>query len=279
MTFTSTRFLLYSVILHAAIAGLLFVNVDITPTKIKPQEIPNIVKATAVDNKQVEAELNRLKEIERKKQEDMERKLNEIKKKADESERKRRNEEKRLADLKKKKFQEEKKRQEEEKKLAEVKKQKEELERQRKIEEEKKQKAEQERKRLEEQKRKAEEERKRKEAEEALRKQIEAEQQAQKAAQEKQDLSIIQQYGLRIQSAIAQNFNTAGLQPGLSCVFRIRMIPGGEIIEARIVKSSGNAIFDRRAEVAVNKASPLPVPDNPRIFEKMREINLTFTPN
>ena len=56
------------------------------------------------------------------------------------------------------------------------------------------------------------------------------------------------------------------------------MIPGGEVVEARITRSSGNSVFDRRAETAMSKASPLPVPDNPRIFAKMREINLVFAP-
>jgi colicin import membrane protein len=57
------------------------------------------------------------------------------------------------------------------------------------------------------------------------------------------------------------------------------MIPGGDVADARVIKSSGNSVFDSRAEIALKRASPLPVPDNPRIFAKMREIRLTFAPN
>jgi colicin import membrane protein len=56
------------------------------------------------------------------------------------------------------------------------------------------------------------------------------------------------------------------------------MVPGGDVVLAQVVTSSGNSIFDRRAEIAVKKASPLPVPDDSRVFEMMRDINLTFQP-
>jgi colicin import membrane protein len=56
------------------------------------------------------------------------------------------------------------------------------------------------------------------------------------------------------------------------------MLPGGEVADVRIVQSSGNEIFDRQAEAAVKKASPLPVPADPRLFEKVREINFIFAP-
>jgi len=58
----------------------------------------------------------------------------------------------------------------------------------------------------------------------------------------------------------------------------IRMIPGGDVAEATIVKSSGNALFDRRAESAVYAASPLPAPDENRLFIQMRDIKIEFEP-
>jgi colicin import membrane protein len=56
------------------------------------------------------------------------------------------------------------------------------------------------------------------------------------------------------------------------------MIEGGKVVEATIAKSSGNALFDQRAENAVYLASPLPVPEEIRVFEKMRSIRFTFEP-
>ena len=53
---------------------------------------------------------------------------------------------------------------------------------------------------------------------------------------------------------------------------------GGEVVEARVVHSSGNPVFDRQAETAVRKAAPLPVPDEPRLMQQMREFNFVFEP-
>ena len=294
------RYIMYSLLLHVVAGGLLVFSLDYTPANtIKPMASPQIVKAVAVDNKQVEKELQRLKDIENdklKKQKELERKLKELEQKKVQIEKQRKAEEKKLADAKKKKAREEANRKEEQKKIARLKKEQDELEKkkqkaeeERKEAERKRREAEEERRRLEkeaaERKRKEEAERKRKEEEkrrqeEQKRREAELaeEQRLLEAEQARQDQSIINQYGLRIRNAIEQSFNTSGLPPGLSCVLQIRMIPGGDVVEARVVKTSGNNIFDRRAETAVNKASPLPVPDNPRQFEKMRELRLTFAP-
>ena len=45
-----------------------------------------------------------------------------------------------------------------------------------------------------------------------------------------------------------------------------------------VQKSSGNEVFDRHAENAVRKSAPLPVPDEPQIFKKMRRISFVFDP-
>jgi colicin import membrane protein len=60
----------------------------------------------------------------------------------------------------------------------------------------------------------------------------------------------------------------------------VRLVPGGEVIDVSIAKSSGDDIFDRRAVNAAQKASPLPIPDDRATFERLglREINMTFKP-
>jgi colicin import membrane protein len=266
--FLTFRSFLLSVVLHALAAALLVMSFDFTPkVAATPAVQVNIVEAVKVDAKQVEAEVERLREADRKKEDErkkLEKQVADMQKKAKDAEKQRKVEEEKLADLQKKKEKEQKEREVEEKKLAETKKQQEELDRKRKLEEEKK--------------RKEEEERKRK-AEEAQRKQqMEAEQRALEAEQLRQDQALLAQYIARINSAIIQNFNLTGLPPGLSCVLRIRMVPGGEVVAVQVATSSGNAVFDQRASDAVTKASPLPVPDDPRLFEKMRDIRLTFKP-
>ena len=282
----SSRHILYSLLLHLAAAGLLIVSFDIAPRPIAmPPPSADVVSAVTVDSKQVDAELNRLKDQEKRKREQELKRLKNLQNKARQAEKQRKTEEQRLAAVQKKKQEEEKQRVQEQQRLAELKKQQAEAEQQRKAEEEKKRMAEAERKRAEEEakrlaeaKRKAEEEKKRKADEEALQKQLAEEQAQRDAAQAQQDQKTIALYGERIKRAIRQEFNTVGLPEGLSCVFMIRMIPGGQVVESHIVKSSGNDVFDRRAETALSKAVPLPAPDDPRVFEKMREIRIEFAP-
>jgi colicin import membrane protein len=47
---------------------------------------------------------------------------------------------------------------------------------------------------------------------------------------------------------------------------------------AVVVRGSGNAAFDRSVENAVHKASPLPLPPDPTLFEHYREIEFLFNP-
>lgn len=266
----------FSVLVHVLAFGLLLFSLDLTQPiePIMPQG--EIVEAVTVDTKQVEQELAKLKQDDQRKQneelrrqQDMQRKAEELQKKSAEAEQRRKEEEIRLADIKKKQEIEEKKRREEEQKLADAKKQQEELRKQQELE----------KKRKQEELAKAEADRKKKEAEEALKKQLAAEQAAMQAAQDKADMNVINQYVARIAAAVQGQFNMVGLPPDLSCTIYIRMIAGGEVVETRIVKSSGNPVFDSRAENAVRSASPLPVSDDARIFAKMRELNFIFDPN
>jgi colicin import membrane protein len=64
----------------------------------------------------------------------------------------------------------------------------------------------------------------------------------------------------------------------LSAILLIRLAPGGMVLDVKLVKSSGDPALDRSAIAAVYKASPLPVPTEPELFDKMREISLTVQP-
>ncbi|HWP01259.1 MAG TPA: cell envelope integrity protein TolA, partial [Methylococcus sp.] len=66
---------------------------------------------------------------------------------------------------------------------------------------------------------------------------------------------------------------------GLSCKIRVRTIPGGTVVEAHVLQSSGDTAFDRSAEAAVRKASPLPLPPDPKVAEKLRSFTLNFDPS
>jgi colicin import membrane protein len=59
-------------------------------------------------------------------------------------------------------------------------------------------------------------------------------------------------------------------------IFHIVQIPSGDVIDVKLVKSSGNQLYDDAVERAIRRASPLPKPDQPEHF--LRELNLRFKP-
>lgn len=59
-------------------------------------------------------------------------------------------------------------------------------------------------------------------------------------------------------------------------LFLVTQLPTGEVLQARLVISSGHAGYDDAVLRAILKSSPLPKPDSPGLFE--RELKLTFRP-
>lgn len=58
-------------------------------------------------------------------------------------------------------------------------------------------------------------------------------------------------------------------------VVRIRVLPGGEVLDITVVKRSSNPAYDTAIERAIRSASPLPVPPaNHELFPQFRELNL-----
>jgi colicin import membrane protein len=84
-------------------------------------------------------------------------------------------------------------------------------------------------------------------------------------------------YIFAIQRKIEQNWiRPASAVPGLECVINVRQVPGGEVIGATIESCNGDAAVQRSIEAAVFKASPLPEPDNPTLFD--RNLRIIFKP-
>ena len=139
---------------------------------------------------------------------------------------------------------------------------------------------EQARREAEEQARREAEEQARREAEEQARR--EAEEQAQREAEE-QAARMAEARGT-FDAAIRQRVTRAwerppGVPEGLSAVVSVRLGPGGAVLTAEVVQSSGDEAFDRSAERAVFRADPLPMPDDPQLAAPYRRgIELTFRP-
>ena len=255
--FQTSRSLFFSILLHIIFGGILIFSFKFSakPTPVhKP--VTNIIKAISVDKKQVELELKRLNDIEEAKKIAEKKRQKKLEKKAEDAKKKRIAEEKKIKQLKKKK--------DKEKKLK-------------KLEKEKKKAQEAERKRKEKEKKKAQEaERKRKEKEKKLKEK--ALQEELEEEQLQRDQSKISEYTGLIINTIESKFNETNLKEGLSCKILIRMSEDGTVLESNIVESSGNELFDQRADKAVHSASPLPVPSEIRLFNKMRTIRITFEP-
>ena len=110
-------------------------------------------------------------------------------------------------------------------------------------------------------------------AEAALQKQLQAEQELAHAK------SVLAEYIPYIQDKIQRNWlRPPGSPQGLSCLVKVRLIPGGEVASVNVIRSSGDPVFDRSVESAVLKASPLPLPSDPSLFTHFREINFNFDP-
>lgn len=286
------RAMVYAILVHVALAAVLFISLEWTDVATPKQPKVDVVQAVAVDEKKIQAELDKLKKAEEKKRKAEERKQKQLDKKAKDAEKKRKAEEQRLAKLKKEREAEKRKKEAEAKQLAEeqAKKQREverlaaekaTLEKQRLAEElrlaemEAKRQEEAERKRQEalaeaERQRKAEEERKRSA-------EIAAEQARLEAERQKHLATLKGQYIADITNKVERNWiKPPTAKQGLSCKVEVNQIPGGEVINVKVTQCIGDDIFRRSVERAVYKASPLPSPPDPDLFD--RDLVFTFKP-
>ncbi len=250
--------------------------------------------------KQKKIEQQRLEEL-KKKQEQEAVQREELKREQMALEKKKQEEQKRLADLAQKK-----KREEERQRVEKEKQRKAEEAERKRIEAEKQRKAEAERQRLEaEKQRKAEEERKRKEAEAKLKAEQEAKRKADEEARRAEERLLLQEqmaaeeallegerkrfidsevarYTVLIMKRVASKWvRPSGWQPGISCVVNVQVVPGargGQVLDVKVIQSCGQPMFDSSVKTAVFKAEPLPLPKDPEIADKFRDLNFKFNP-
>jgi colicin import membrane protein len=58
----------------------------------------------------------------------------------------------------------------------------------------------------------------------------------------------------------------------------VTLLPGGEVLDVRISKSSGNAAYDAAIEAAIRKAQPFTVPAGDQFQQYFRRFNMIFRP-
>ncbi len=255
--------LLLSMIVHSG-AVLLMIAISasesdlITPVPIQAE----IVSAVAIDKVALEREMDGIRSAEAQKEKVLQQKLDLAMQKRNEAIKKRKDEEKRLQEIKKrkkelelatKKAASDKAKADKEAAIAE-------------------QNAEREKKLA------MQAERARKEAEREKSEVEAARKVAQAEAQRVADESELDGIKRAIKIRVMRSFNILPNFEQLSCTLAIRLLPDGNVASVAVTQSSGNEIFDRHAKNAVQKASPLPVPESIRLFRKMRSISFVFDP-
>ena len=278
------------VLIHLGVALLLGLNLsNDEPPPMPSAQKHEIIDAVVVDAKRYD---DRVKEKVRLKKQAEQKKID-VKKAAEKK--------KKLA-LKKKKAEEKKAREKkvrekkvaeqkvvEKKKLAIAKKKKEEKLKKEKLAKEKKAKEKKAREKKEreriaaEKKRKAEEERKRRaeekaEFERALLEEERREEEARKQAVRAARLQTQrQQYIMHIAKKVENNWlRPVSTKAGQSCDVIVTQTMSGDVIDVRVQSCTSDNAFQRSVERAVQKASPLPLPPDPELFD--REIYFKFKP-
>lgn len=213
------------------------------------------------DEKRVKAEQARKVEEDRKQKAEQERKVEEELKHKAAEERRAAEEKKRLAEADRKAEEDRKHRAEQDRKKAE----------------EAKRKAVADRKAEELRKQKAEQEARRAEADNLLQQSLAAEE---REREEKRINGVVNQHVSIIRQRVKRYWNrpTTSTETGLQCVLRVNLIPSGDVKQVVVVKSSGNAIFDRSAESAVYKAAPFAMPTDPKAAAELRDFQFIFKP-
>lgn len=109
-----------------------------------------------------------------------------------------------------------------------------------------------------------------------------AQHQAAQARQDELDAAngkVVDEFRAKINAKIRRNVvNPPGVAKDARAEFMVTLLPGGAVLKADLVKSSGNAAYDDAVERAILKSDPLPVPQDGLLFNRFRQLDLVFKP-
>jgi colicin import membrane protein len=132
--------------------------------------------------------------------------------------------------------------------------------------------------------------RKQKEADDKKRADLEKRAQVQREIELKQQMAeeegrmqarnsgMLNQYVALIEQHVIRHWNKPpSARAGIACEVKVTQAPGGTVLSVRVAKCNGDQAVVRSIEDAVNRASPLPAPPDPRLFERV--LLIIFKPN
>ena len=282
-----TGVVLLSVLLHGSVLALLVYAERFTERTPIARRIA--IEATVVDESLIQREIERLDRLEQeevRRQQERERLARE---QAEAARGELEAEQRRLEAAREQQQEEQQQRENETReaqlRIADLQRQREQEERLAREEQERRKEAERER-RLEEERiarvRAQEEELRRQEEQEvAHQAALEAELQQALAAEDErlhaEEAGLLDEYIRLIENRIQQNWiRPASAVPGLECIVNVTQIPSGDVIDVRIGRCNGDEAVIRSIEAAVIRASPLPRPPIPALFE--RNLQVVFHP-
>lgn len=114
-----------------------------------------------------------------------------------------------------------------------------------------------------------------------------ADQQAEQAAQAARERAeqaaaigrVVDEYISKIVTKIRRNIvMPPDVANDARAEFGVTLLPGGSVLNTRLLKSSGNGAYDNAVERAIIKSQPLPLPPDPALFNRFRELKLGFKP-
>jgi colicin import membrane protein len=90
---------------------------------------------------------------------------------------------------------------------------------------------------------------------------------------------LLDQYIDRIKRKVrARVVVPPGMNGNPQAIYRLTLQPGGEVLEIKLIKSSGVPAYDAAVERAIRATEPLPVPIDPQTFQQLRQAEYVFRP-
>ena len=90
---------------------------------------------------------------------------------------------------------------------------------------------------------------------------------------------VVDEYKAKIMAKIRRNIVMPPNVPDeVRAEFSVTLLPGGSVLQARLIKTSGDRLYDSAVERAILKSDPLPLPPDVALFNKFRELKLIFQP-
>jgi colicin import membrane protein len=90
---------------------------------------------------------------------------------------------------------------------------------------------------------------------------------------------IVDEYKAKITAKIRRNVVILPDVPkDARAEFLVTLLPGGTVLKVELKKSSSSPSYDDAVERAILKSDPLPLPADPALFNRFRELDMVFKP-